>query len=216
MRETERKQSMSSGTIIFLNGSSSAGKTSLAHALQEILPDPYQHIALDQFRDGMSAKFRGLNSPTGTRGQRGLNIVPHQDANGTTLTEVRFGEEGKRLLRGMRRAIVALADAGNSVIIDDILFEPDFLEDYLAVTGSIPVYFVGVRCPLKVINDREQVRLGRFPGTAESHFVSCHAHNIYDIEVHTDKNTPAECANQVITRMLSGLPTAFNELRAIS
>ncbi|MGB1686483.1 MAG: phosphotransferase-like protein, partial [Pseudomonadales bacterium] len=37
-----------SGTVIFLNGTSSAGKTTLALALQELLPEPYQHVALDQ------------------------------------------------------------------------------------------------------------------------------------------------------------------------
>ena len=52
---------MKAGNIIFLNGSSSAGKTTLAIMLQQLLPEPYQHIALDQFRDGMPGRYRGLN-----------------------------------------------------------------------------------------------------------------------------------------------------------
>ncbi len=44
--------------------------------LQQMLSEPYQHMALDQFRDGMPGKYRGLNSPKGTQGDLGLNVVP--------------------------------------------------------------------------------------------------------------------------------------------
>ena len=67
---------MATGTIIFLNGTSSAGKTTLARTLQELMDEPYQHVALDQFRDGMADKYRGLNAPAGTTGDMGLNVVP--------------------------------------------------------------------------------------------------------------------------------------------
>ena len=47
--------------VILLNGCSSAGKTTLV-ALQNQLKEPYQHVGLDQFRDGMPGRVRGLNS----------------------------------------------------------------------------------------------------------------------------------------------------------
>ncbi len=93
---------MQRGKIIFLNGSSSAGKTTIAVMLQQLLDEPFQHIALDQFRDGMPGRFRGLNSPEGSPGARGLNVVP-VDRNGEKVTEIRFGEVGEQILRGMRR-----------------------------------------------------------------------------------------------------------------
>ena len=37
------------GQIIFLNGTSSSGKTSLAKALQKRLPEPFLHLTLDAF-----------------------------------------------------------------------------------------------------------------------------------------------------------------------
>ena len=76
------------------------------------------------------------------------------------------------------------------------------------------LYFVGVRCPLAVIASREAARPGRFPGTAESHFELCHAHNEYDIEVDTSVTSPADCAGDVIARMNAGYPDAFRRLRA--
>ena len=202
---------MVKGKIIFLNGTSSAGKTTLAHALQERLPEPWLHVALDQFRDGLPARFRGLNAPGGSAGDEGLNVVPVTD-DPRPHTQVRFGTVGKRVLKGMRRAIVALADAGNNVIIDDIILEPEFLDDYLDVFSGFTVYFVGVRCPIEVIDAREGSRPGRFPGTAYGHFESCHAHGIYDIEVDTSQLRPDACAEQIAAFMAASRPDAFPTL----
>ena len=201
------------GVIIFLNGTSSAGKTTLAHALQEKLTRPFQHMALDQFRDGLPARYRGLNAPAGTTGASGLNVVP-VNIDGQIMTEVRFGEEGERVLCGMRRCIRTMAESGVNIIVDDIILSERFLADYLRVMVDLDVYFVGVRCPLPVIENREKARLGRFPGTAESHFKLCHNHNRYDVEVDTSKSPPGECASLVIERMHQGPPNAFTQLRA--
>jgi chloramphenicol 3-O phosphotransferase len=207
---------MPTGRIILLNGSSSAGKTTLAITLQQLLPDPWHHIALDQFRDGLAGRYRGLNSPPGAPGARGLNVVPVARGN-ERVTEVRFGDLGKQVLRGMRRAIAAFAAEGNNVIIDDLLFEPDFLLDYVAALDGFDVLFVGVRCPLDVVNAREAKRPGRFPGTATSHYDRVHSFCIYDIEVDTGATTPRACAEQIIARLNTGQPgDAFDHLRAIN
>ena len=207
---------MAAGRIILLNGSSSAGKTTLAITLQQLLPDPWHHIALDQFRDGMGGRYRGLNSPAGTPGARGLNVVPVAHGN-ERVTEVRFGDLGKQVLRGMRRAIAAFAAEGNNVIIDDLMFEPAFLFDYVEVLAGFDVLFVGVRCPIDVVNAREAKRPGRFPGTATSHFDVVHNHCVYDIEVDTGVATPRQCAEQIIARLNAREPRdAFDRLRTVA
>ncbi len=194
---------MGTGNVIFLNGSSSAGKTTLAITLQQLLEEPYQHIALDQFRDGMPGRYRGLNSPEDTPGASGLNIVP-QAREGELLTHIQFGEHGEQVLCGMRRAIAAFAKAGNNVIIDDLLFKPDYLEDYAEALKGIPAWLIGVRCSLEVVNARESLRSGRFPGTATSHFHEVHAHNRgYDLEVDTSSAAPKACALAIIDRLKS-------------
>ena len=207
---------MAAGRIILLNGSSSAGKTTLAITLQQLLRDPWHHIALDQFRDGMGGRYRGLNSPPGTPGARGLNVVPVARGN-ERVTEVRFGDLGKQVLRGMRRAIAAFAAEGNNVIIDDLMFEPAFLFDYVEVLAGFDVLFVGVRCPIEVVNAREAKRPGRFPGTATSHFDVVHTHCVYDIEVDTGVATPRQCAEQIIARLNAREPRdAFDRLRTVA
>ncbi len=37
------------GNIILLNGTSSAGKTTIAQAIQEVMEAPYLHTGIDQF-----------------------------------------------------------------------------------------------------------------------------------------------------------------------
>ena len=202
---------MTPGQVILLNGSSSAGKTTLARMLQQLLPEPYQLISLDQYRDGLPARYRGLNSPAGTPGARGLNVVP-VDRGGQRVTAIRFGDVGRRMLRGMRRSVATFAREGGNVIVDDLLLEQAFLRDYLDALRGLPVTFVGVRCPLDVVNAREAARPGRFPGTAESHFHDVHAHGIYDVEVDTGSVAPRACAERVMKAVAAG-GTAFERLR---
>ena len=198
-------------SVILLNGTSSAGKTTLAKHLQSALPGCWQHMALDQFRDGLPDHYRGLNAPDGSTGASGLNVVPNTSQD-PAFTEVVFGEDGKKMLRGMRRAMKAMTDAGVSIIIDDILLTSDFLLDYLEVFNDDQVLLVGVRCDLTIIEAREAQRLGRFPGTAAGQFVSCHAHEVYDVEVDTGLQSPESCAAKVI-EAIDQKPTAFAQLR---
>jgi chloramphenicol 3-O phosphotransferase len=187
--------------VILLNGCSSAGKTTLALTLQNLLQEPYQHVALDHFRDGMPGRVRGLNSPAGDPGASGLNVVPGQ-LNGEWVTHIQFGEYGERVLAGMRRTVATLNQLGCNVIVDDLLFKPAYLQDYLDVLDPDNTWFIGVKCSLDVVKQREALRPGRFPGTAISHFDQVHAHGApYDLEVDTSRAKPEEVAEQIIQRM---------------
>jgi len=56
------------GTVIVFNGASSAGKTSIAKALQTKLGTPYLHVQLDAFR---AMEPPGYWDALGTVGSRG-------------------------------------------------------------------------------------------------------------------------------------------------
>lgn len=197
------------GSVILLNGCSSAGKTTLAQAIQGLTPQPVQYIGLDQFRDGMPSRYRGLNSSPGEPGSRGLNIVPRHGQ-----TELAFGDVGCAVLAGMRRAIAAFAASGTDVVVDDLLLERAFLVDYVGALDGIDVTFVGVRCDLATVNARESARPGRFPGTAAAHYERVHRDCLYDVEVDTAASPPRECARRVIAAVeRPSRPTAFERLR---
>lgn len=199
--------------VILLNGCSSAGKTTIALTLQNLLPEPYQHVALDHFRDGMPGRVRGLNSPEGDPGAAGLNVVPGK-VDDQWVTHIRFGDYGERVLAAMRRTVATLTELGCNVIVDDLLFKPAYLEDYLQVLDADRTWLVGVKCSLDVVKAREAQRPGRFPGTAISHFEQVHAHGAsYDLEVDTS-NAKASDAAQAIVERLAQPPQAFKALTA--
>ena len=202
------------GKVVLLNGASSAGKTTLARELQRIWPGPLQHVALDQFRDGMAGQYRGMNSQTGEPGARGLNVVPVRTPDGV-VTELRFGDVGRQMLKAMRRAAAAFAASGVDVVLDDLLLEPGFLHDYLDALDGFAVTFVGVKCDLPTLNQREAARPGRFPGTAAAHFAQLHEHCLYDVDVDTAAHLPRECAARVLAAATKpAQPTAFERMRA--
>ncbi len=48
---------MPTGHVIFLNGASSSGKTTIAHMLQDRLEVPYLHMTIDAFSEMLPARF---------------------------------------------------------------------------------------------------------------------------------------------------------------
>ncbi|MFI7707649.1 zeta toxin family protein [Nonomuraea sp. NPDC049480] len=45
------------GRLVFLNGTPSAGKTTVAKALQEELAEPFFHLSLDELRGGYPRRY---------------------------------------------------------------------------------------------------------------------------------------------------------------
>lgn len=184
--------------VILLNGSSSAGKTTLAVTLQQMLPEPYQYIGLDQYRDGMPERVRGLNAPSGTEGSRGLNVIPRPN----NQTAIVFGDYGDKVLNNMRQSAALFAASGIPVIVDDLLLKRSYVDDYLDAFDVDQSWVVGVRCSMDVVAQRESARPGRFPGTAAEHFHRVHDFvDDYDIEVDTSSTPPQMLAQQIIDRM---------------
>ena len=183
---------MSQSTIIFLNGVSSAGKTSIARTLQASLDQPYLHVAIDSF-EGM--------------------LPDRYDEGGDFAWHAIFS----RMLAGMHRSFAALAEAGNNLIIDHVMVHRDgwasSLADCLTLLAPYPVYFVGVHCPLDELLRREQARGDRFVGTAARQFPLVHLHGVYDLEVDTSQASAATCAEQIHAFMAQYRPTAFAALR---
>lgn len=100
--------------IIFLNGCGSSGKTSIARAIGHESPDLWLTIGVDTFIDMISF---GRIDPY-------LKFVPGQNEHGPTM-HVESGPEGGKLFSVMPQFAEMLADQGNNLIIDEVLF-PDY------------------------------------------------------------------------------------------
>lgn len=201
---------MKPGNIILLNGSSSAGKTTLAKALQEIMEEPYLHTGIDHFLASVPQQRLFVYDDVNAMTTDGWLLVFR---NGVLVQVPRLGPTALKLLNGMYQAIGALADAGIDVIVDDVIYDPRVLQLAVNALSERNVLFVGVRCPLDVVIRREQERGDRAGGAALFHSL-VHGHGCYDLEVDTSLNHPQECSAQVKAAIESNLPrTAFRQLK---
>ena len=218
---------MGQGNVVLLNGTSSAGKSSIATALQEIMETPYLHTGIDHFlprlpptcfavSDGVDPAatdyfllvYRGGGS-TRTVTARAEGVAVYGDG---TLAEVRIGPGGLRLLAGMYRGIAALAEAGVDVIVDDVIHDRRVLAAAVEALRDVPVLFVGLRVPLEVAERRERERGNHGPGGAAAFYDLVHAHGVYDLELDTAAD-PMGCALRIKSALHDGRPRrAFREL----
>lgn len=147
---------MSASKIIVLNGTSSAGKSTLAHALRDSINEPFCYYASDQLAD---AGFR----------------VSKQFAP---------SDERARFFDGFHRSIGAFAEAGNNLIVEHIVEEADWWSQLKTILDVHDAFWVGVHAPIAEIERREKERGDRYIGEARYH-LKTHDYCSYDVEVDT-------------------------------
>lgn len=173
--------------IILLNGVGSAGKSSIARALQQITTQPFLHVSMDSFLDMLPAAY--LDHPDGF-------IFEPLLQDGAPAVAIKTGALGAQLMRGMRRAMAGLAAEGNNLIIDDVLLGSDAAEYRLQLAGH-DVSHVGVVAPLAVLEQRERDRKDRMIGLARWQYDRVHQDIDYDLTVDTSRENPAQCAVRI-------------------
>lgn len=182
------------GTILFLNGASSSGKTSILKTLQDMLSEPYLDMGIDRFIWMMPKRY--LNRPL------------WDDVLGKA---VHAGTSGRILFSGMHHAISAAAWAGNNIIADHVFVEKDWVQECAQLFADMPAYLIGIQCPLEVLEQRERGRKDRTLGQARAQFDVIHKYTVYDLEVDTSLLNPEQCAEQIIERLQSP-PAALKRL----
>ena len=172
---------MERGKIIFLSGTSSSGKSTIAKGLQTRLNEPILHLQLDGF----------------------IEMLPRTDD----------WEMFQQMVRGMNRAIAAVADEGNNLIVDHVLIDNAWLKQCLENLRGYYVLFIGVDCPLEELERRERMRDARRQGFARQQFENIHKGKIYDVLVNTFEMKQDECVAKVIDFYRSQSPSAFQRMR---
>jgi chloramphenicol 3-O phosphotransferase len=173
---------MKYGHVIFLNGTSSSGKTTIARALQEKLSLPYMLVSIDDFMGMYPDKF--------------LDIKKQEDAQ--FLAQLL-----PAVVSGLHGSVAVLAKSGNNVIVDHVLQEAGWLQECVEMWAGLDVLFVGVKCPLEVVEKRELERGNRNPGTARYQMESVHAHGLYDIELDTSLLKLDECVTRIMDLIIN-------------
>ncbi|MEO8538148.1 MAG: chloramphenicol phosphotransferase [bacterium] len=190
------------GRIVCLNGTSSAGKSSIAGALQELLhPEVWLVCGIDTFLSmGSASAFE----------DHSIHYWRPAPGGGVWCDPM---PAGMRLLAGGYRAAAALALAGNNVVFDDVSLDEQLLKECADSFSPFDSLFVGVRCDIDVLVQRELQRGDRRVGAAVGMAAKAHEHASYDIEVDTTSTSSDDCARRIIERLNSGPPgTALAQL----
>ncbi|MGO9769687.1 MAG: chloramphenicol phosphotransferase CPT family protein [Roseiarcus sp.] len=147
--------------IILLNGASSAGKSTLARALQGRLDEPFLRFSLDLFL------FTGEVLPRGR---------DHSE-------RFAWATMRPKVFAGYFGCIAALAHAGNNLIVDHVMESSDQLHSLVNLLAPFNVFYIGVHCPLPELERRERQRGDRRSGDARRDYETVHNFGPYDAEV---------------------------------
>ncbi|TCN22561.1 chloramphenicol phosphotransferase CPT family protein [Mesobacillus foraminis] len=195
------------GKIIILNGTPRSGKSSIAAVIQNMFEGVWMNLGVDRFMQMTPEKY-----------QPGIGLRPggeRPDLEPLVIV----------MYRAMYETIAIYSRLGLNVVVDVGHHEGystnlDILSNCTRILNGLPVWFVGVRCPIEIVMER-RLKTG-YPGhTAEGLIPKpislwqqlVHIPGIYDLEVDTSVLTPDECAKLIRQRLEDGPPpTAFQRI----
>ncbi|MHC1694433.1 MAG: AAA family ATPase [Eubacteriales bacterium] len=159
---------MKKGIIIFLNGVSSSGKTTLAKALHDLSPEPPYYISNDLF----------------------AAMIPGKYFNDTQKINESFSI--------MYSLIKTFSDKNVNIVVDSLLLSFFRMHQCVETLHNYPVLFVKVTCPSEELRRREEKRGDREIGQGESQLVDLVPIDTYDITVDTYNSSTEDCADMII------------------
>ena len=162
------------GRIIFLNGVTSAGKTSIVEALQERDDVFFYVVANDLFQEMVGDKFL-------------------REDYWKYLSEV---------IIMMYHTAKLYSDMGKNVLIDGILVERDEIKPHyqqlMEILKENPLDIVEVYCPLDICRERNIARGDRYETQSEEQHELMAKNIKYSLRVDTSVNSPEECAGIIV------------------
>ncbi|MCL2408876.1 MAG: AAA family ATPase [Oscillospiraceae bacterium] len=177
---------MQKGKIIFLNGVSSSGKTTIERTLQEQLIEPFYWTSLDTFI-GMMPVDKFEHPDGGPVFHNAISMVPH--------------------------TAKAFSDMGLNTIVDHVLVNQIWMENCVELLHNYPVLFVHVTCPLEELRRREKERGDRNIGQAEGQLLQLCPQDKYDLIIDTFNSSKEECVNKIIE--LLDCPEKFTAFKTL-
>ena len=182
--------------IVFLNGASCSGKTSLVRALQARWPGLLLHWSLDHAISQMPIHYTGANAPT----QEGFPLCEISATQGA-YTRVDVGPLGKRLSAIGAGYVKNLADAGFDVVVDYVLVDSSLWRPFEPLRVQGDFVFAGIFCDEELLERRNEQRSDRAQKLAVAQQRSIHGPSIrsnYDIELDSSDRTADELSVDLI------------------
>ena len=168
-----------------LNGASSAGKTSIARAMQDQLGGWWLHFGIDSLISSMPRSMFGTDDGHSIGVDGSISVGP-----GWRLAHDRW-----------QIAMRSLVEAGADLIIDEVFLEGvRDQQRWRQSLRNMRVSWVGVRCDVEVAVARETAR-GDRANLARMQSEIVHQGVHYDVEVDTTSLTPQDAARYLIANL---------------
>jgi chloramphenicol 3-O phosphotransferase len=167
---------LTTATIIVLNGASSSGKTSIARAFQELVPELFLNFSIDSILDTLPPA-----------------LLTKLETGELTGRDVRYAE----LVRGFYACVRELANTGLDLIIGHAIVSQSEAELLRAATNGHRTFLIGIDCPADVLTERERARGNRRPGMAAAQSERIHQWLEYDLRIDTSRVDAITAARQI-------------------
>ena len=151
-----------------LNGPSSAGKTTLATALQRRFAadgECWFIYAMDDYFAKVPFDWVTAGAHVGARAEEGV-VLEIVDGS----FRMRLGPIGRQVLVAWRGAVASAVRAGLNVIADDVVLTDDDWRGWQIELAGLDAHWVRVQIDLDLLEAREQARPDRMPGQARSQY----------------------------------------------
>ena len=183
------------GRILFLQGPSSAGKSTLANALQVSLDECWWILEADD-----------ITRMTPTSARTGWwEATPEERPHPSWASDLRLS----RWFAGYFGCLATLARTGTNVMAVGGWLETSQLVQLAHTFDGLDALCIGVYCPLDELERREIARGDRPSGYARSHYDKVHSHAPYDAEVNTVAQTTEESAGAIRGVLASSVANPF-------
>jgi chloramphenicol 3-O phosphotransferase len=180
--------------IIFLNGSSSSGKTSIAKAIQHITDIPFLRIGVDTFIDMMPPRYLSF----GDRSKEGCWFERDHNNDGPVV-RCHSGLLGNLVFSTAVDVIKIMSDNGLNVVIDEVIWDDTKINEYKERLSKHRIIFVKVFCSKKISQEREILRGDREIGLANDQNDRIHKMSFkYNIAINTEKVLPFDAAEEIL------------------
>ena len=169
---------MEKGRIIFLNGVTSSGKTSIVEAIQARDDVFFYVVANDLFQEMVGDKFLREN----------------------------YWKYLSEVIIMMYHTAKLYSDMGKNVLIDGILVERDEIAPHYQQLREImkdnPLDLVEVHCPLDICRKRNIIRGDRYENQSDEQYELMAKNIEYKLRVDTSLHSAAECADMIVNELL--------------
>lgn len=161
------------GSVIVVNGPSSAGKSTLCRSAQVKLPRPFLFHTLDTYFFG--------------------ELLPRDEAGRPR----EWASFRPRLVDGFFRSLRAFALSDVDVISEMILEDASELARLEEELSGLDVFWVGLHAPVEELERRERERGNRVAGDARRDLRTVHGFRSYDLDLDTNRGVEANTAELV-------------------